>query len=134
MPALLALLLVVWDRFSDFGRGALREVAVLKAIGWQAADILTVRLYETAIVAGLACAVGVVCAYVHVFVAGAPLLAAALLGWSAVYPVLKLTPAVNLAQALTLIALVAAPVVAASLFPAWRASVPPAAETLRRVR
>ena len=61
-------------------------------------------------------------------------MSAALFGWSAIYPVLNLTPAVDLMQLLSLMAWIVVPFVALSVVPAWRAAVVPAGEAVRGAR
>lgn len=122
LPALVAFLVLAWDRLTGVGAGERREIGVLKAVGWQTGDLLLARLWENTILAVGGAGVGIVAAYVHVFWAGAPGLAEVLLGWSSLYPALRVTPAVDGAQLVALLCLVGAPFIAASLVPAWRAA------------
>jgi ABC-type lipoprotein release transport system permease subunit len=122
MPALVAFLVLAWDRLTGVGAGERREIGVLKAVGWRTGDLLLARLWENTLVAAGGAGVGILGAYLHVFWAGAPGLAEVLLGWSSLYPALRLAPAVDGAQLLALLCLVGMPFVAASLVPAWRAA------------
>ncbi len=120
LPALLALLVLGWDRVSVLGPEEKREVAVLKAVGWSTADVLSAKLIESVLVAVVASAVGLALAYVWVFPLGAPGLRPTLAGWSVLYPEARLTPAVDFAQLLGLAFGVVAPFVVLSIVPAWR--------------
>jgi ABC-type lipoprotein release transport system permease subunit len=120
LPALVAFLVMAWDRFTGVGPGERREIGVLKAVGWRTSDVLIARLWENTVVAVYGAVPGILGAYLYVFYARAPGLAEVLLGWSSIYPVLRLTPAVDLGQVLVLLCFVAVPFVAASLVPAWR--------------
>jgi len=122
LPALAALLLLAWDRLTGLSEAERREIGVLKAIGWEVRDVLSARIWESLIVAFVGAAIGVLAAYVYVFLAEAPGLAGALYGWSALYPPLRLTPQVDAAQTLALVVGVALPFVAVGLVPAWRAA------------
>lgn len=122
VPALLALLLLAWDRLTGLGEGERREIGVLKATGWSTADVLTARMWESGLVAVAGTAVGVVLAYVHAFVLGAPGLRDALFGWSALHADLALAPAVDGAQIVVIVGAVVIPFVAVSVVPAWRAA------------
>jgi putative ABC transport system permease protein len=122
LPALAALLLLAWDRLTGLTETERRELGVLKAVGWEVRDVLTARVWESALVAVCGATLGVLAAYAYVFLAQAPGLASALFGWSALYPPLRLTPQVDAAQTLALVAGVAVPFVAVSLVPAWRAA------------
>lgn len=122
VPALLALLLLAWDRLTGLGEGERREIGVLKATGWSTSDVLTARMWESGLVAALGASLGVVLAYVHAFVLGAPGLRDALFGWSSLHADLALAPAVDVAQVLAIVGAVVLPFVAVSVVPAWRAA------------
>jgi ABC-type lipoprotein release transport system permease subunit len=122
LPALVALLLLAWERLTGLSEGERREIGILKAIGWETGDVLTARVMESALLAFAGTAIGLTLAYVFVFVAEAPGLRDALFGWSALYPRFRLTPAVDAAQVLTLLGTVVVPYVAVSLIPAFRAA------------
>lgn len=133
LPALLAFLLLAWDRLSAVGPVERREIGVLKAIGWRTSDVIAARLWESALLGFLGAVIGMVVAYVYVFHARAPGLASVLFGWSTVYPALDLTPAVDLVQILALVCVVVLPFVGASAVPAWRTAISDPHESLRGV-
>ena len=120
LPALVAFLILAWDRLTGVGPGEQREIGVLKAMGWKTSDVLIARLWENTVIAVYGAVPGILAAYFYVFLARAPGLAEVLLGWSSIYPALRLTPAVDVAQVVVLVCLVVIPFVAASLVPAWR--------------
>ncbi len=122
LPALIALLLLAWERLTGLSEAERREIGLLKAIGWETRDVLTARLWESAAVAFAGTALGMLLAYAFVFFAGAPLLRHAMLGWSALYPPFELTPAVDTAQLFTLLCAIVVPYGALSLVPAFRAA------------
>jgi len=122
MPALIAFLVLAWDRLTGVGAGERREIGVLKAVGWQMNDLLMARLWENTVIAVGGAGIGILGAYLYVFLGGGPGLADVLLGWSSLYPALRLAPAVDAAQLLALVCLVGVPFVAASLVPAWQAA------------
>jgi ABC-type lipoprotein release transport system permease subunit len=122
VPALLALLLLGWDRLTGLGEAERREIGVLKATGWSTSDVLTARMWESGLVAALGATAGVVLGYVHAFVLGAPGLRDALFGWSSLHAELALAPAVDLAQVVAIVGAVVLPFVGVSVVPAWRAA------------
>lgn len=122
LPALAALLLLAWDRLTGLGEVERREIGILKAVGWQTREVLEVRLYEQLVVALTGAALGVAVAYAYVFALGAPGMAGALFGWSALYPELRLTPSVDASAPLSVLAAVVLPYVAVGLVPALRAA------------
>jgi ABC-type lipoprotein release transport system permease subunit len=134
LPAMVAFLVLAWDRLTGVGPGERREIGALKAIGWQTADVLQARLWENVVTALQGTLVGMLAAYLYVFPGQAPGLAEVLFGWSAVYPAFHPAPAVTGTQLLVLAVLVVVPFVTASLVPAWRASTHDPLALLRGVK
>jgi len=122
VPALLALLLLAWERLTGLSDEERREIGVLKAIGWSTSDVLSARLLEAGLVAAFGSVLGLVLAYLHAFVLGAPLLAPALFGWSNVRPALVIAPATDPVELLMLLAAIVVPFAGISIVPAWRAA------------
>ena len=120
LSALVSFLILAWDRLTGVGPGERREIGVLKAVGWRTGDVLIARLWENAVIAIYGAVPGILAAYGYVFLARAPGLAEVLLGWSSIYPALRLTPSVDPGQFLVLLCLVVIPFVAARLIPACR--------------
>jgi ABC-type lipoprotein release transport system permease subunit len=131
IPAILALLILAWDRASGLGPDEKREIAILKAVGFATRDVLGVKMLEALLVGALGTAVGLVLAYAWVFLLGAPGLRPALVGWSVLYPEAPLTPMVDVAQLLAIALTVLAPFVGLSIVPAWRAAVIDPMEAMR---
>jgi ABC-type lipoprotein release transport system permease subunit len=122
LPALIALLILAWDRLTGLGPAERREIGVLKAIGWDTGDVIAARIWESAAIAFAGTVIGIAVAFLYVFLAGAPGLDRVLFGWSAIHPELDLAPRVDGAQLLALAAAVIVPFVAVSIVPAWRAA------------
>jgi ABC-type lipoprotein release transport system permease subunit len=131
IPALLALLVLAWDRVSGVGADERREIAILKAVGWSTADVLWEKLFEAILVGAVATALGLLAGYAWVFWFGAPGLRPALVGWSVLYPRAALTPVVDLAQLLGISLSILGPFVLLSVVPAWRAASADPLESMR---
>jgi ABC-type lipoprotein release transport system permease subunit len=131
IPALLALLVLGWDRASGLGPDERREIAILKAVGWSTSEVLWAKLFESILVGAFATALGLALAYVWVFVLGAPGIRQALVGWSVLYPRSSFTPAVDVAQLLGITIAVLGPFVLLGVVPAWRAATADPLESMR---
>lgn len=131
IPAILALLVLAWDRASGLGPDERKEIAVLKAVGWSTSDVLWAKLFESLLVGATATALGLLVGYAWIFWLGAPGLRPALVGWSVLYPRAALTPAVDLAQLLGISLAVMGPFAMLSIVPAWRAASADPLETMR---
>jgi hypothetical protein len=122
LPALAALLLLAWERLSGLSLEERREIGVLKAVGWATEDVLAVRMIEAGLVAVFGTALGLLAAYVHVYLFDAALLSRVMFGWSSLRTPLVLAPATDVATLAALVAVVVVPFTAVSAFPAWRAA------------
>lgn len=131
IPALLALLLLAWDRASGLGPEEKREIAILKAVGFGTSDVLATKLLESLLVASTGTSLGLLLGYAWVFWWGAAGLRPAIAGWSAIYPEQALTPMVDLTQLLAIALGVMGPFVALSIVPAWRAATLDPMEAMR---
>jgi ABC-type lipoprotein release transport system permease subunit len=131
IPAILALLVLAWDRASGLGPDERKEIAVLKAVGWSTSDVLWAKLFESLLVGASATALGLLLGYAWIFWLGAPGLRPALVGWSVLYPRAALTPAVDVAQLLGISVVVMGPFALLSVVPAWRAATADPLETMR---
>lgn len=131
IPALLALLVLAWDRASGIGPSERKEIAVLKAVGWSTSDVLWVKLLESLLVGAMATSIGLLFGYAWIFWLGAPGLKPALVGWSVLYPRAALTPVVDFAQLLGISLAVMGPFTLISIVPAWRAATTDPVEIMR---
>ena len=120
---LLAFMILAWDKAAGLSAEEKREIGILKAIGWETGDILRMKLWEGLLLSLTAFLTGYVLAYGHVFYGSARLFTPVLKGWAVLYPEFALTPAVDLAQILALLAVTVLPYLVATLIPGWRAAI-----------
>ena len=120
--AVLAFAIFAADKASGLSSEEAREIGVLKAIGWDTRDVISMKLWEGALISLGAFLIGTLAAYLHVFLFGAGLFAAVLKGWSVIYPDFRLAPTFDGLQLATLFLLTVVPYTAATLVPIWRAA------------
>jgi ABC-type lipoprotein release transport system permease subunit len=120
--ALMAFIIFAWDKASGLNAEEKKEIGILKAIGWETADVLLMKFWEGAAISLTAFLLGVIFAYLHVFFASASLLAPVLKGWGTLYPDFTLTPFVNPYQIATLFFFTVVPYTVATIVPSWRAA------------
>lgn len=131
LMAFFAFLLLAWERASGLNEQEKKELAILKAVGWQINEVLQVKLFEGLIISLTATLSGVLIAYFHVFVFDGFILRPFLIGWSVVYPHFKLLPIVHMGDWLNIMALSIVPYLASSVIPAWRGAITDPAEIMR---
>lgn len=125
LAALAAFVILAWDKASGLSPEEKKEIAILKVIGWQTADILTLRFWEAVTVSSLSFLIGFTCAYLHVSYFSAALFRPVLVGWSVIAPTLHLVPQLALPEILLIFSFTVIPYMAATVIPSWRCAVIP---------
>lgn len=120
--ALLAFLILAWDKASGLSAEERREIGILKAIGWETGGVLRMKLWEGGLISLTAFGLGYALAYLHIFYGGAPLFAGVMRGWSVLQPQFTLQPHVDGLQLATLFLIGVVPYTLAILVPVWRAA------------
>jgi ABC-type lipoprotein release transport system permease subunit len=120
--ALLAFVIFAWDKASGLSAEEKKEIGVLKAIGWETADVLWLKFWEGTVISLTAFLAGTALAYVHVFLTPAALFEPVLKGWSTLYPRFRLVPEIDPYQVATLFFLTVVPYTVATVIPSWRAA------------
>jgi ABC-type lipoprotein release transport system permease subunit len=122
LGALLAFLIFAWDKAAGLSAEERREIGILKAIGWETSDVLQLKFWEGLTVSLTAFLLGTILAYVHVFLAAAPLFSTVIKGWSILYPNFRLTPFLSAFQITVLFFFTVVPYTVATIIPSWRAA------------
>jgi ABC-type lipoprotein release transport system permease subunit len=122
IAAVVAFVILAWDKATGLSAEERREIGILKAIGWESSDIMELKFWEGFVLSSLSFFTGLIGGYIHVFLLGAPLLSTALKGWSVVFPTLRLTPYVSIYQLLVLMFLTVVPYMASTIVPSWKAA------------
>jgi lipoprotein-releasing system permease protein len=121
--ALVAFCILAWDKATGLSAEERREIGILKAVGWDTADILILKFWEGMAVALTAFLLGLVAALVHVFLYGATLLSAVIKGWSVIFPEFDLVPYLDIYQLWILGFLTITPYVVSTVIPSWKAAI-----------
>jgi len=119
---ILAFMILAWERASGFSREEKRETAILRGLGFQASDILTIKLYETLCLSITAFLAGLVFSWIHISFFDGILFKPLLLGWSVLKPQFTVIPHVTVNDLLLLFCLSVVPYWCAALIPAWRST------------
>lgn len=120
--ALLAFIIFAWDKASGLSMEERREIGILKAVGWETADVLLMKFWEGTAISLSSLLMGMILGYIHVFFTSSALFAPALKGWAVLYPNFRLTPFIDFSQIATLFFLTVVPYTVATIIPSWRAA------------
>jgi ABC-type lipoprotein release transport system permease subunit len=121
--SLIAFSILAWDKATGISGEEKREIGILKAIGWDTADILELKFWEGMAISVTSFLLGAIAAFIHVFLLGAPLLARILKGWSVIFPDFRVTPHFDLYQIFVIAFLTIVPYVASTIVPSWKAAI-----------
>ncbi|MBD3158974.1 MAG: FtsX-like permease family protein [Candidatus Lokiarchaeota archaeon] len=117
---LLVVVLLAFTVSSSGSDEARREVGLLKALGFDTVDVLEIRMFENLILGLLGCSTGISFAIVYDYFLGAPLLSEFVLGWSTSLLLGGMPLMVSPSTIFTAYAVGIAPILVASVIPAWR--------------
>ncbi len=123
IAALIAFCILAWDKATGISAAEKQEIGILKAIGWETADVLSVKFWEGLVISLTSFVVGILAAWIHVFVFDAPALVPLLKGWSVLFPEFQLTPSVDFYQLFVLAFLTIIPYLVCTIIPAWKSAV-----------
>ncbi len=120
LSALAAFCILAWDKATGISAEERREVGILKAVGWDTADILEMKFWEGLVISLTSFLTGLIAAYVHVFYFNASVLAPVIKGWSILFPGFRLIPFVDIYQIFVIGFLTVVPYIASTVFPSWK--------------
>jgi ABC-type lipoprotein release transport system permease subunit len=123
-------MLILYQRYSMVYSAEKKEIGILRAIGWSIKDILRLKFYETLIIVLTAFILGVVLAYLYVFVFNAPLLREIFLGGENLANDIVFIPTVKFGILGSIFLFYAVPFFAAVLIPVWKIAVTPPKEAM----
>jgi ABC-type lipoprotein release transport system permease subunit len=122
LGSVMAFAIFAWDKAAGLSAEEKREIGVLKALGWETADVLFMKFWEGAAVSLTSFLLGILLAYAHVFFASSTVFEPVLKGWSVLYPDFRITPFIDAYQVATLFFLTVIPYTVATIVPSWRAA------------
>jgi len=123
LTSLVAFTVLAWDKASGLSQEEMREVGILKILGWQTQDLLLLRFIESSTVSLLAFLTGYFLAWMHVVFFDGALFRPILLGWSVLRPTFELVPPFVLSDMLLIFSISVIPYLCATAIPAWRTAV-----------
>lgn len=124
-------ILVLYQRYSMISSNDKREIGILKAVGWSIKDIIKLKIIENFIVAFMAFIVGVIFAYIFVFILQAPILKNIFIGFSNIKNDFILNQNIKISNLITLFLFFMVPFLSAVLIPVWKIAVIDATKSMK---
>ncbi len=116
-------MLILYQRYFMVYSSEKKEIGIMRAVGWSINDILKLKFFETLIIIGFSYSLGIIVAYIYVFIFNAPLLQNIFLGSANLPNNVVFAPAINAGILSSLFLLFAVPFMAAVLIPVWRVAI-----------
>lgn len=124
-------ILILYQRYSMISSSDKKEIGILKAIGWSIKDIIKLKIIENFIVGFMAFIIGVIFAYIFVFILNAPILKNIFIGFSNVQNDFILNANIEFTTIVTLFLFFIIPFLSAILIPVWKIAVIDANESMK---
>ena len=131
MIVLATFIMILYQRYSMISSADKKEIGILRSVGWSIKDILKLKVLESFIVALAAFIIGVIIAYLYVFMLGAPVLGALFFGTSNLPVNISLTPVFDPGLFSTLFLFYMVPFISAVLIPVWKIAVIDPVESMK---
>lgn len=120
MILLLTFCLILYQRYSMINSSDKKEIAIFRATGWSIKAIIVLKVFESAIVGIFSFLIGVIIAYIFVFVLDAPLLADIFLGSHNIGHNVSFAPYIEFSMLFSLFMFFMIFFIASVLIPAWK--------------
>ncbi len=124
-------LLILYQRYSIIKDSDAKEIAVLRLVGWKIEEVIWLKIIENFIIAATAFMLGVIIAYVYVYIFNAPLLKEIFLGFNNLGNSVNFTPDVDIKILGVLFLFFIVPFILAILIPLWRVCITEPQEAMR---
>jgi ABC-type antimicrobial peptide transport system permease subunit len=116
-------MLILYQRYSMINSSDKKEIAILRSVGWSIKDVLKLKVSETLIVGLFAFVLGILSAYVYVFILNAPLLRNIFLGFNNLENSATFTPVFDFGLLSSLFLFFIVPFAASVLIPVWKIAI-----------
>jgi ABC-type lipoprotein release transport system permease subunit len=118
--AILAFVILVSDKATGSSSEESREIGILKALGWETSDVVLMKFWEGSMVSLSAFCLGILLAYLHVFIGSSIVFEPSLKGWAVLYPQFKLTPFIRVYHVAAIFFLTVVPYMLVTVVPFWK--------------
>lgn len=123
--------ILIYEKASGLSELDKKEIGILKAVGWQISDVMTVKFLEHSLIALFGFIFGLSLAYIFVFLFNAPFLKEIFIGNSELIPPFRLDPNIDTLNIMGLAFVFLILYLVTILFPIWKSSTIDALEAMR---
>jgi len=123
LVVLVSFLILLYQRYSSITHDDAKEIAVLRSLGWRIQSIIYLKMIHSFIISFSAYMLGVVVAYIYVFVFNAPLLKNIFLLSSNLYEDVVFTPDIGFGDLVLLFLFCVVPFVMVVILPSYKKAI-----------
>jgi len=131
LVSIVTFMMILYQRYSSINTNDSKDIGILRAIGWSIKDVLKLKFFESFWVVMSSFIIGVVAAYVYVFMFDAPLLIDIFIGMDNLPLDIELTPYIDMGMLVSLWLLFVVPYISATIIPSWKIATTSATEAMK---
>ncbi|MGB5157091.1 ABC transporter permease [Desulfobacterium sp. N47] len=128
---LVTILLLIWAQSAHISVDVSKEIGILKAVGWQAGEIIEMKMMESLSLSLFGTSAGILAGFVYALM-GTPGISGYCLGCASIYPKFPVPVNCDFNSVALLFILGIVPLTAISAIPAWLAGIVDPDETIRK--
>jgi ABC-type lipoprotein release transport system permease subunit len=129
--SLITFLLILYQRYSSVTYSDAKEIAILRVTGWKISDVIWLKLSENFIIAFVSYLLGVIVAYIYVYIFKAPLVKEIFLGYNNLSNSVGFSHNIDISMLVLIFLIFVIPFMLVVLIPVWRASISEPYEVMR---
>ncbi|WP_455757830.1 ABC transporter permease [Sulfurimonas sp.] len=129
--SLVTFLLILFQRYSTIIYSDAKEIAILRTSGFKISDVIWLKLSENFIISVSSYMIGIIIAYIYVFIFNAPLIKEIFLGFNNLSNSAILSPNIDLSTLLLVFLIFVVPFMLVVVIPVWRISIREPVEVMR---
>jgi len=121
--AVIAFCIIAWDKATGISGEEKQEIGILKAVGWDTADVLALKFWEGLSLSLLSLLTGLILSYIHIALFNGVILSSVIRGWSVLFPGFQIEPSFPLYHIWLMTFCTIVPYVASTVIPTWKTAI-----------
>jgi putative ABC transport system permease protein len=128
---MITFVLILFQRYTMISSNDKKEIGILRAVGWSIKDVIKLKIWETFTIAFISFLIGIILAYIFVFLFNAPILSNIFLGFGNLENSVSFSPNIDFSTISTLFLFFIIPFISAVLIPTWKIAVIEPSESMK---
>ena len=123
--------LILYQRYSTIIYSDAKEIAILRMSGWKINDVIYLKLSENFIISCSSYMLGIIIAYIYVYIFDAPLIKEIFLGFNNLKNSVEFSPSIDISSLVLIFLIFVVPFMLVIVIPVWRIAISEPSEVLR---